>query len=184
MNYESIDAQKGNLVVGNKVNTSTSSGSFSAGTGSGNILFGRVDSNTGISANGQGGIVGGLTYNQGQIQCGTGSIVVGFATGYSQYLGSLGDSIRYYQCFGTNNRSTSDNQMTIGKYNNYSNTSSKAFVIGNGSDNSNRSNAMTVDWDGTIISKNLPAVDTTTDGTYVLKATVSSGVVTYTWVLE
>lgn len=30
----------------------------------------------------------------------------------------------------------------------------------------------------------IPNVDTTTDGTYVLKATVSSGVVTYAWVLE
>lgn len=30
----------------------------------------------------------------------------------------------------------------------------------------------------------IPNCEETTDGTYVLKATVSSGVVTYTWVLE
>lgn len=35
-----------------------------------------------------------------------------------------------------------------------------------------------------IIGETLPPCPSTTDGTYVLKATVSSGVVTYAWVLE
>lgn len=81
------------------------------------------------------------------------------------------------------NATTSSNggKIILGTYNN---DGEYLFQLGNGTSDSNRSNAMTVAWDGTIVSKNLPAVDTTTDGTYVLKATVSSGVVTYAWVLE
>lgn len=45
---------------------------------------------------------------------------------------------------------------------------------------------MTIDatYGKTKLSANTPSCPTTTDGTYVLKATVSSGAVTYSWVAE
>ena len=62
-------------------------------------------------------------------------------------------------------------------------SSAYLFVIGNGTANATRSNALTVDTAGNLVCNNIPAPPSS-DGNYVLQCSVSSGVVTYSWVAQ
>lgn len=127
-------------------------------------------------------------------------------SGYNGAAIAFGVNTRAYRqgsaAFGQYTEAQSAAQMAVGKYNVVDAASTYNFIVGNGTAHASRSNSFATGSDGNIFTAgdiytnvsdwsnpttsgtklaNIPAPPTT-DGTYTLQATVSSGVVTYSWV--
>lgn len=164
----------------------------------GSMAFGYSDYKS-IKAVGTGCLAAGYQGSYGSDNNATDTISAG--DGSIAFGGSAQALKNYSQALGWHISSDSPFQMSVGKWNIVDSNSKYNFIVGNGT-SSGRSNAFAAgadgniytagslyanvsDWSNPTTSGTKMAVipePPTTNGTYTLQATVSDGVVTYSWI--